>query len=312
MKAWQFTSVDDPLTLVDVDDPVAGPGEVVIAPRRAGLCHTDTGYMDGTLTKYLGSLPIVLGHEIAGDIVSVGESVREFVVGDRVAVRANSLGPGTGIDGGYATRVKTSEEWLVRIPDSVSYEQAAVATDAGLTAYHAVTARGRVTAGSKVGIIGAGGLGHLGIQFALALGASVFVAEISNAQKEACADYAVSGWGKSILEFSTESLDVIIDYAGFGITTSEAVEAVRFGGRVVLVGIGVPEFTLSSLLVGKEVELFGSLNGTKEDLEQVLTVLAAGEASAHTEAIDFLDIPAGLERLAQGKVQGRLVAEIPQ
>lgn len=311
MKAWQFRSVNEPLALVELDDPIAGPGEVIVAPRFAGLCHTDTAYMDGTLTKYLGTVPIVLGHEIAGDVVEIGSDVTGFAIGDRVAVRANSAGPGTGVDGGYATRVRTSAQWLVPVPDSVSYEQAAVATDAGLTAYHALTARGEVKSGYKVGIIGAGGLGHLGIQFALALGASVYVAEIGDAQREACRKYAISGLGRSILEFASEDLDVIIDYAGFGITTSEAVEAVKFGGQVVLVGIGVPEFTLSSLLVGKEAELFGSLNGTKDDLEQVLAILAAGQAEAHTETIEFAQIPDGLERLATGKVRGRLVASIP-
>jgi D-arabinose 1-dehydrogenase-like Zn-dependent alcohol dehydrogenase len=204
-----------------------------------------------------------------------------------------------------------SPEWLVPIPDEVSYEQAAVATDAGLTAYHALTARGHVKPGDKVGIIGAGGVGHLGIQYALALGASVYVAEVNDAQREASAGYAYSKWAKSILEFASENLDVIIDYAGFGITTSEALQAVKFGGRVVLVGIGVPEFTVSTMLVGKEAELVGSLNGTKDDLEQVLAILAAGKASAHTESINFYDIPAGLKRLAAGDVRGRLVAEIP-
>ena len=104
---------------------------------------------------------------------------------------------------------------------------------------------------------------------------------------------------------------MIIDYAGFGITTNEAVQAVKFGGRVVLVGIGVTELTISVALVGKEVELVGSLNGTKDDLEQILAILDAGQASAHTETIAFEEIPAGLERLAKGQVRGRLVAEIP-
>ena len=244
-------------------------------------------------------------------VVEVGSAATALAVGDRVAVRAGFLGPGTSIDGGYATRVRVPAEMLLPIPDGVSYEQAAVATDAGLTAYHALTAQGHVTPGDKVGIIGAGGLGHLGIQFALALGAEVYVAEVNDAQIEACADYAVSGWGKSILDFASKDLDVIIDYAGFSITTNEAVQAVKFGGRVVLVGIGVTELTISVALVGKEVELVGSLNGTKDDLEQILAILDAGQASAHTETIAFEEIPAGLERLAKGQVRGRLVAAIP-
>jgi len=310
MKAWQFTAVGAPLSLIEREDPTAASNEVVIETKAAGVCHTDVGYTDGALTKYLGTIPIVLGHEIAGDIVEIGSDVTGYAIGDRVVVKAGQLGPGSSSDGGYSTHVRVAAEWLLPIPDGVSYEQAAVATDAGLTAYHALTIRGHLKRGDKVGIIGAGGLGHLGIQFAIALGATVYVAEVNEAAKAASAGYDVTAWGTSILDFADENLDVIIDYAGFGVTTNEAVQAVKFQGRVVLVGIGVTEFTLSSVLVGKEVDLVGSLNGSREDLAEVLEILARGDVKARLENISFEEIPAGLERLSNGQVRGRLVAVI--
>ena len=102
MRAWQFIEINQPLKLVDLPDPVAGEGELVIDVKATGLCHSDVSFMDGTITSLLGHLPIVLGHEIGGVVSSVGRGVTEFKVGQRVGIPATVQSPGTACNGGFA------------------------------------------------------------------------------------------------------------------------------------------------------------------------------------------------------------------
>ena len=175
MKAWQLTGAKEPLRLTEVSEPEAQPGWVVIDVKAAGLCHSDVGFLTGELIDAVSKLPITLGHEIAGTISSVGEGVSDFKVGDVVVVPARADGLGGLYDCGYAAKCAAPAAWLVPLPEGVSWEAGAAATDAGMTSYQAVAVAGSVSQGSIVGIIGAGGLGYLGIQTALALGAEVFV-----------------------------------------------------------------------------------------------------------------------------------------
>lgn len=313
MRAWQMTGIDQPIQLVDLPDPVPGAGEVVVAPKAAGLCHSDIGYLDGTLSGNLGRLPIVLGHEIAGIIEAVGEDVIGFSVGDSVAVVPTLDGPGTGIDGGYATRVLAPAKYLVKIPEGVRFEDAAVGTDAGATSHRAIAVVAGVKAGNKVGIIGAGGLGYLGIQHAAALGAKVYVAEISEAARKAGSELPVERWASSITDFASEGLDVIVDFAGFGGTTAEAVKTVKPEGTVVVVGLGKNQATISTeTLIVNQVTIKGSLGGRHEDVVAVLNLLASGKLRPLVSLIGFHEIGDGLERLRRGEVQGRLAAAMPK
>jgi propanol-preferring alcohol dehydrogenase len=161
MKAWQFVEAGKPLTLNEVPEPVAGAGEVVVEVKAAGICHSDTGYIDGTLTPVLAFHPITLGHEIAGTISAIGDGVTTFSTGDRVVIPAKVEGAGTSLNGGFASHVASPAEFVIPLPDGIDWDQAAAATDAGMTSYHAVVVQGGVTAGTKVGIIGLGGWGPL-------------------------------------------------------------------------------------------------------------------------------------------------------
>jgi propanol-preferring alcohol dehydrogenase len=154
----------------------------VIDGKAAGLCHSDVSFVDGTITSLLGSIPIVLGHEIAGVVSAVGSNVTAFEVGQRVGVPATTEGPGTATNGGFAEKVLVEDRLVVHVPDGASFEQAAPATDAARTAYRAVETFGKVTEGTKVGIIGfgtLGSLGTLGSQIAKAVGAKICVAEVN-------------------------------------------------------------------------------------------------------------------------------------
>lgn len=310
MRGWQFTEIDVPLKLNDdIPDPVPGPGELVIDTVAAGLCHSDLSYLDGTLTPLLGPAPIVLGHEFAGVVSVVGEGVEGIAVGDRVAINADVDGPGTLIDGGFATKVLVRDWEVVHIPDGVSWEQAAPATDAGRTAYHAVFSIGEVEKGTKLGIIGYGGLGSLGALMAMSVGAEVYVAEINEEVRgNAKADGAVKVV-TDVSELAEDELDVIIDMAGFDTTTSGAIKAVKKGGRVVQVGLAKPTVTFDVQdLVLREVQLHGSVTGSTEDLGAVLQFIKDGAIKSRVETLSFEQIGEGYERMERGEYQGRLVA----
>ncbi|MEV7422147.1 zinc-binding dehydrogenase [Streptomyces sp. NPDC091212] len=308
MKAWQFTEVGEPLSHNEIPEPEAGPGEIVIEVRAAGLCHSDVGFLDGTLTALLPFRPITLGHEIAGVVAATGPGVTRFAVGDRVAVPAAIEGPGTSSNGGFQPKVAVRENLVLPLPDGIAWDQAAAATDAGLTSYHAMVVQGGVASGTKVGVIGFGGLGSLGAQVALAVGAEVYVAEKNEKAHAFARELGVADVATDISAFADEKLDVVVDFAGFGTTTAAAVETVRRDGRVVQVGLGVGEGTINlQTLTLNQVVLIGSQAGTAEDRRAVLGLVAAGRVTSRVTRIGFDDIADGIGRLERGEVIGRLV-----
>lgn len=160
MKGWQFTTTGVPLKMIEKADPKAGPGEVVIDIKAAGLCHSDVGALeDPGWLDIITLRPLFLGHEFAGVISEVGAGIKDFKIGDRVGVCPVGLGgtaPGYSRDGGYATKSVTPVEDLIRIPEHVSFAQAAAGTEADMSTLHAVKVQNRVTAGAKVGKIDIG------------------------------------------------------------------------------------------------------------------------------------------------------------
>ena len=181
MKSWRFTGTNEPLQLAELPEPTAGPGQVVVDVKAAGICHTDVGILtDPGWMTMLAQVPVTLGHEDAGVISQVGEGVDDFQVGDRVAICPTTPAgcPGSSFDGGFGPKIVVGTQALVRIPDEVDFVNGAAATDAGMTSYAAVVRRGGVKAGDRVGIIGLGGLGQIGARVAHLLGAEVHVAEI--------------------------------------------------------------------------------------------------------------------------------------
>ncbi|WGX97794.1 zinc-binding dehydrogenase [Nocardioides sp. L-11A] len=314
MRAWQMTGTGEPLRLTELPEPVAGPGEVLVAVRAAGLCHTDVGILhDATWTERVGPFPLTLGHEIAGVVAALGEGVTGWSLGERVAVNpAGTTRPGLGRDGGYGPLTLADPADLVRVPDGLSDELAAAGTDAGRAPYRAVVVRGEVGAGDKVGIIGLGGLGQVGARIAVLRGAEVYAAEPKRSLWPMARELGVREVAPDIRDFAGVGLDVVVDFAGFGTTTAGAVEVVREHGRVVQVGMGRLESTISTnALILKQVTLLGSRGGTVEDIAAVYEMFASGDLSPALELIGFDDIPGALARLHAGEVTGRLVARYP-
>lgn len=312
MKAWQFTGTNEPLVLTEVEEPVAGSGEVVIKIRAAGLCHSDVGLLtDEGWLSMLAKRPITIGHENAGEIVQVGEGVAGFNIGDRVGVCPTTAAgaPGYSFDGGFAERMVVAAEALVPMPDGLSYAQGAAATDAGMTSHAAVISQGGVKAGDTVGIIGYGGLGQIGARVAVLAGATVYVAEVNENVWDHARDAGAAGVAKGIKDFEDVVFDVIVDFAGFGTTTSDAVDIIRRDGTVVVVGMGTLEATISTKsLILNQCNLRGSNGGSKEDIAGVYEFMASGDLAPRLNEIGFEDIAEGIERLHQGGIEGRLVA----
>ena len=309
MKAWQLTGAKEPLRRIERDDPRPGPGQAVVDVRAAGICHSDVGFIDGTLTTMLAKLPLVLGHEVAGVVAEVGPDVVDLQVGDRVAAFGGQLAPGWSIDGGFADKFLGEVTGLVKLPDAVDFVQAATATDAGQTAYGAVMGAGKLRAGERIGIIGLGGLGLTGARIAVLGGAQVYAADPKHETWALARQRGVLETVEDARDLATFDLDVIVDFAGLGTTTANAITAVRAGGRVIQVGLGRSEATISTAdLVIKAITLRGARGGRPVDFRAVIDLIAKGDLSIYAGTTTFEEIPEAIERLKTGDVIGRIVA----
>lgn len=308
MKAWLFRDTDIPLELIERDVPEPGDGEVLIRVGACGICHSDVGLFEDRKWLDMMKTPVVPGHEIAGTVAALGRGVAQFSPGDRVVVWSIAELHGYLRDGGFGEFVVAKADTLVHVPADVPLEKA-IFSEPGMTAYAGVVTAGMAAPGQRVGIIGYGGLGRMGARIAQLKGSEIYIAE----PNEAVWDDALAAGAKrvvrDVLELQDEELDLVVDFAGFGTTTDGAISVVRPHGRVVLIGLGRTEAAINTYkLVGKNVSLRGSGGGSKEDLEAVLSLIASGEIDPVISATDFEGIPAGLTRLAEGGVTGRLVA----
>ena len=314
MKAWQFTGTNKPLELNDVPEPHAGPGQVVVEVKAAGVCHSDVTALDdpGWMPLFF-HLPRTMGHENAGVITEVGEGMEHWKVGDRVGLApvmkdGDALGYGKW-DGGFGPKLLATEDNLVKLPDEVPFDLAAMATDAGLTSYHAMMAVGGAKAGMKVGVIGLGGLGYIGARVAVLSGAEVYGAEINPETRGLAEEIGLAGVAESITEFKDRNLDLIVDYAGFGSTTAAAIETLTEFGTLVQVGMGRLEATINTYpIIINQLSIKGSKSGTKEDLEALYELMKSGKLNPPMNIIEHKDIPEAIEKLRAGGVVGRFIA----
>lgn len=317
MKAWQYMGHQAPIQINEVPEPVPSPTQVVIDVKAAGLCHSDIMYME-TGDQAMPFLPMTQGHENAGIICALGSEVQGFKIGDAVGVCSSGVQPPLGMftPGGFADKLAADYRDLARVPAGLDFSLAALATDAGMTSYHAMIKAGGAKAGMKVGVIGFGGLGQIGARAAVLAGCEVHVAEMKEdvwplayeaGVKECVKDAAEWARPLSANLHDDAGFDLIVDYAGFN-TTQKAVDAVKRGtGKVVQVGLGLPTFTIiTSSILGKTI--IGSLGGSVQDIEEVFDLMLKGEIRPAYEEITFDGIGAGLARLKAGQVTGRLVA----
>jgi alcohol dehydrogenase, propanol-preferring len=337
MKAAVLRAFGVPLSIEEIDDPRPGPDDAVIKVIACGIDGTDLKLLDGF--GYTPELPLIMGHEPAGMVEAVGERVKACKPGDRVIPYIFLIPPesewfGTereqlcpeirgvigvnGRNGGYAERVVVPAHQLIPIPDGVSWRDAAVHCDAGITAYHAVR-RSRLARGETALVIGVGGVGSFAVQFAKLAGARVIAVERTQAKlgwaKTLGAEQAVlsGNIGEAVSDVTHGlGVDCVLDIVGTAETMSDALDAVSTGGRIVVVGYTPDNFTLSGKrLAQNELEVIGSRCGSRKELIAALDLTANGRVrSIVTDTSSLSNVNEALMKLRTGDVMGRLVLDI--
>ncbi|KAK7409633.1 hypothetical protein QQX98_008148 [Neonectria punicea] len=313
MKAYRWNGPGTGLQLEHVPRPKPSANQVLVEVQACGLCHSDCHIIDGSQSDAVKKRPITMGHEVAGNVVAVGPGVDETWVGERVAVALgghpirtpNTIG--LQINSSYAEYVAVMVSSLVRVPEAVSFEQAAVATDCLTTAHHAIRGAGEITAGMTVAIVGLGGLGSSGLRMAALEGAIVYGFDIDTRRFKRALEDGAKACFTGLDEAKDVVFDVIVDFVGKSSTMSAALGAIKFRGRIVLVGLGEPSLTVPSFgIIWNKVEIRGCLGGSTEDLASVLELMSTGKLVPELEEIAFDRVNDGLHRLTLGDVLGRL------
>ena len=342
MKAARLHAYHEALRLESVDEPgVVGPFDVVVRIGAAGLCRTDLHIQEGQWAeKSQVRLPYTPGHENAGWVHEVGSGVSNVVVGDTVIVHpyiscglcgpcrrgddmhcVNGSFPGIDRDGGFADLLLTSARSVVKLDPSLHPKDIAALADAGLTAIHAVKkAIAVLGAGTRVVVIGAGGLGHIGIQCLKAYTpAEIIVIDPSEQAlalaTEVGADRAVKvdgGQVETVREL-TDGLgaEAIIDFVGEKGAIQDGIEMVRDGGFYYVIGYGENIDIPTIDVISREISFIGNLVGTYADLVELMTLTAQGKVSLHTSTYPLENINDAMADLDGGRLQGRGIL-IPQ
>jgi alcohol dehydrogenase, propanol-preferring len=331
--------------LVEVADPVPGPGQAVVRIGGAGACHSDLHLMHDFDTGLLPwGPPFTLGHENAGWVHALGEGVTSVQVGQPVAVYGAwgcgacdqcrvgvdsycenpaaapvpAGGGGLGLDGGMAHyQLVPDARHLVPLPDGLDPVRAAPLTDAGLTPYHAIRRSwGKLPPGSTAVVIGAGGLGHIGIQILKATTAARVVTVDTNPAAlrlaEECGSDAVVPAGESAAAEVRKATggrgaDLVLDFVGADATLALAASTVRSLGDVTIVGIAGGTLPVSFFSVPSEVSIQTTYWGSRPELVEVLDLGARGLVVPRTVTFGLDDAVDAYRRLHQGRLQGRAV-----
>ncbi|MCX2965230.1 NAD(P)-dependent alcohol dehydrogenase [Gordonia sp. Z-3] len=338
MKAVQVVGYHDKLQLTDIPDPeITGPLDVIVKIGGAGVCRTDLHILEGQWAeKSQVTLPYTIGHENAGWVHAVGDAVTNVAVGDTVILHPlitcglcracrdgddvhceNSDFPGIDTDGGYAEYLKTTARSVVRINDSLQPSDVAALADAGLTAYHAAAKVARMTRpGDTCVVIGAGGLGHIGIQVLDAIsGVTIVVVDRNPAAVELAvevgAHHGIVADGthvQQILEMTGgHGAEAVLDFVGEGGATAEGIAMLRRAGNYFVVGYGENIDVPTIDVISTEINFIGNLVGSYNDLTELMTLAAQGKVTLHTTKYALDDYQQAIDDLDAGRVRGRAI-----
>ena len=338
MRAVQVVGYHQNLAMTEVPVPgPTGPFDVVVKVGGAGVCRTDLHILEGQWAAKSGvALPYTIGHENAGWVHAVGSAVTNVAEGDKVIVhplitcglcRACRSGddvhceasqfPGINTNGGYAEYLKTSARSVVKIDDALEPSDVAALADAGLTAYHAVAkAARRLTPRDRVVVIGAGGLGHIGIQVLKALSPAEIIVVDRNpdAVKLAVsigAHHGVVAEGKQVEEVleltNGHGAEVVIDFVGEGGATAQGIAMLRQAGDYHVVGYGENIDVPTIDVISTEINFIGNLVGSYNDLCDLMVLAARGAVTLHTVKYRLDDFQSAIDDLDAGRIRGRAI-----
>jgi alcohol dehydrogenase, propanol-preferring len=336
MKAAVVHAFGKPLTIENVPVPVAGPGELLVKVVACGVCHTDLHAADGDW-PVKPVAPFIPGHEVAGIVAALGPGVADFKEGDAVGVAwlhdaclrceycetgwetlcEHQHNTGYSCNGGFAEYVIASAPFAARLPAGCDFAQIAPILCAGVTTYKGLKET-EARPGEWVAISGIGGLGHVAIQYAKAMGLKVVALDVA---PDKLALARTTGADVAIDARAPDAVADVLRATGGGPTGvlvtavsppafSQALHMVRRKGTVALVGLPPGEFPIPIFdVVLKRITIRGSIVGTRRDLDEAIAIVADGKVKAEIARAPLSDINAIFARLKAGKVDGRMVLD---
>jgi NAD+-dependent secondary alcohol dehydrogenase Adh1 len=336
MKAVRLHAYGKRPSVDEVAEPkITGPLDVIVRIGGAGLCRTDLHIVEGQWKdKSHVRLPYILGHENAGWVHAVGSAVEHVAVGDTVIVHpliscgfcrhcragddmhcSHGAFPGIDTDGGFAELLKTGARSVVKLDPTVRPQDVAALADAGLTAYHAVKKSVAILyPGTHAVVIGAGGLGHIGVQSLKALtAANVIVVDRSEAAlglaKKCGADHLVLADGTHVKRVSEitggAGCEAVVDFVGEGGAIEDGVAMLRRAGTYYVIGYGGVVKVPAIDIISQEINFLGNLVGTYNDLAELMTLTAQGRVTLETRVYSLDAVNDAMDDLDHGRLHGR-------
>ncbi|MCM3697715.1 NAD(P)-dependent alcohol dehydrogenase [Microbacterium oleivorans] len=340
VAAYAAPSATDPLVRTTIERRETGPRDILIAIRYAGICHSDIHTVRGDWGPI--TYPQVVGHEIAGEVVEVGSEVTDFAVGDRVGVgcMVNSCREcencragmenyclegntqtyasvdrdGTITQGGYSTHVVVDQDFVLRIPEGLPYESVAPLLCAGITTYSPL-AHWKVGPGSKVAVVGMGGLGHLGVKIAAAMGAEVTVLSQTLSKQEDGLRFGAAHYFATSDDATFRTLantfDLILNTVSAPLKLDSYLRMLRLDGTMVNVGAPPEPLPLRVFtLFGNRRSFAGSSIGSIAETQEMLDFCAEHGIVPETELIGAHEVNEAYERVLNSDVRYRFVIDI--
>lgn len=342
MISYQTAAPGAPLQRVETDTPAPQGSEVLLKMVACGVCHSDIHLHDGEFNLgndkklEVGRSGLVLGHEIFGEVVAVGPDASEVNVGDRRVVfpwigcgecascrRGDEhlctpgRGLGTMAQGGFADHVMVPHSRYLFDKGAVADSLASTYACSGLTAYSALKKVGAMVAGDELVLVGAGGVGMMALQVALAQGLQPIVVDIDDnklaAAKElgakAVYNSADKASVKAIKSASNGGAFAVIDFVGAEASVNFGLGCLRKGGKLIIVGLygGALNVPLPFIPMNARI-IQGSYVGSLQEMGELMALVRAGKiAPIRIEERPLSDVSAALSDLKAGKVQGRVV-----
>ena len=337
-KAYAAYDPQSPLRPYDLERRDPRPNDVVIAIAFCGICHSDLHFVHNDLNN--SEYPLVPGHEIAGTVTRVGSAVTRFKAGDRVGVgcMVNSCRQcdackrgeeqyctqfvgtygatdvdGTRTQGGYATTVTVDDHFVVRIPDSIPLDAAAPLLCAGITTYSPLRTW-QAGLGKRIAVIGLGGLGHMGVKLAAAMGADVTVVSTSDRKKAdalrmGATDFLVSA-DAAAMAAAANRFDLIINTVSATHEINRHLGLLATDGTMVMLGLTTEAMPVSAIpmIMGRR-RLAGSLIGGIAETQEMLDFCAEHGIVSDIEVIAASQINDAYARLMKSDVRYRFVID---
>jgi 2-desacetyl-2-hydroxyethyl bacteriochlorophyllide A dehydrogenase len=336
MKTMVLSQYNTPLEVHDREIPRVDSGEVLLKVKACGICQTDLKIIRGVIPPPIVTLPHVLGHEVVGEVVAVGDLVSEVQPGEvgvvysyvtchdcnlclagreNLCIHLERIG--FEREGGFTEYLKIPAYNFCAFSKDLAVEKMAILADAIGTPYRAITGLAKVRPGQNVLIVGAGGLGIHAVQIAKLCGANVTVVDLDPNARDLAKIYGADETldpaeaAQTILEQTGGlGVDVVIEIVGYPETLDWSLPALKSGGKLILVGYA-PEhpFALNTMMMHyNEYEIIGCRFVTKSELLELIKLVENGKIKpVVTQTFPFDQANAALETLKEGKSLGRIV-----